>query len=522
MIQKMFKGFNFVFNHGFKFFAKNRVKYLNQIDPIKAQASTLKKILSLARSCKFFKDHGLSEKMTVEDYQKCVPLRTYEDFWNEYMKSSFPVVSDLIWPGTINYFSWTSGTTSGARKYIPYNQLLKSNYTWAGIDLLAFHFANKENSALFTGKFLSLTSNESFEEIAPKIFLGEISGFSTKGIPFPFTLFKFPPSSITKIKDWAKRVEEIVKAIGNENITGIGGMPSWLLVFFEQLGLAKGVEEGFLSRLFPNLQLLVHGGVNFTPYHDRFRKFCEGLNVDFREIYPASEGFIAVADREFGDGLRLLCNHLLFFEFVPAEELNSKNPTRKWLANVEKGVNYAVVLTNPAGFWSYVLGDTVRFVELNPPRILITGRTKFSLSAFGEHLIGEELENAVTYASDCLGFSVVDYTVFPEFISDVPGIVGRHVFLIEIAEENYINEEEVSRHLDEKLLSLNDDYKDHREPGCGLAPPKVILAPRGFFANWMKNQNKLGDQFKVPRVLTSEQGKNILAHLNKSQMVDIK
>ncbi len=483
-----------------------RINYLNNLNPIESQIRILKKIINQGSGCKFFKDHNLNPRMSVEEYQQAVPLRTYENFWDEYMKSDFPVVTNKIWPGTINNYSWTSGTTTGSRKYIPYNSNIKLNYTLAGIDLLAFHYLNKPNSKLFSGKTLILTAAEKFEEPSPKIFVGEVSGFSTKNLPFFLKPFKYPPSTIASIPDWDKRVGEIVKNLSGQKITGIAGMPSWLIVFFERLGLSVDNQKGFLTRRFPDLQILIHGGVNFLPYYDRFKEICDGLDLDFREVYPSSEGFIAVGDQAFGEGLRLLFNHGIFFEFVPFEELNSKAPVRHWLKNVELDVNYALVLTNGAGFWSYILGDTVRFVSLNPPRIMITGRTKFSLSAFGEHLIGEELEIAVFEAAKQLNTHVVDFCVGAEFLNQ-QNAYGRHHFFIETTTS--VDPLELATLIDSKLKQLNDDYNDHRKENCGLEAPAVTLVPKGFFVAWMKDKGKLGDQYKVPRVLNEELMKEI-------------
>lgn len=504
------------FNWGFQQFSRLRVSSLNKLDSVEAQKNVLHNLLRLGKGCKFYTDHGLKPDMSVEEFQSAVPIRSYEDFWRDYMEKEFPVVTNKIWPGTIPAYSWTSGTTTGARKYIPYNSLLKQNYTMAGVDLLAFHFFNKPDSKLFQGKFLSLTASESFQSLASGILLGEISGLSTAGMPWPFCKFKFPPSHIAKIPDWHERVKAIAELIKKIKLTGIGGMPSWLLVFLEHLGLNEELERGFFRRLFPDLQLFVHGGVNFQPYLTRFSKMCEGLEVDFREVYPASEGFIAVADRGFGQGLRLLTNHWLFFEFVPVNEITSSKPTRHWMGNVEKDVNYALILTNPAGLWCYSIGDTVRFVDLNPPRLLITGRVKFSLSAFGEHLIVEELDKAISHACEKLNLELVDYTVFPSFISDMPGLIGRHVYIIEFSDSSDVDPKAVSELIDELLCQLNDDYSDHRQPGCGLGEPSVMVAPKGFFANWMKSQGKLGDQFKVPRVVSSEVGKEMIEFMRKN------
>ena len=482
-----------------------RANFLNKLNPVEAQKKQLRKIITLGQSCKFATQHGLKPNMTVEDYQASVPLRGYDEFWTEYMAKDFPVLTDLIWPGTFNYFSWSSGTTTGKRKYIPFNSLLAKNYTWAGLDLLTFHFINHPGSWLFSGKTLILGAAESFQELAPGIFLGEVSGLITSRLIFPFNLYKFPPKHVARITDWYERINKVAELVKTTNITGLGGMPSWLLVFFQKLGLEE--DRGFWKKIFPNLCFFVHGGVNFNIYLKRFQNFAEGLRVDFREVYPASEGFIAVADRGFNEGLRLLVDHNIFFEFVPVQELYSKNPKRFWVKNIEPNVEYAVIITNPAGLWSYVLGDTVKFLDLNPPRLLITGRTRQNLSVFGEHLIQEELEKALSEAASAFETSIADWVVFG-VLEEQNNNIGYHHFVIETSSE--VDAEKLAVLIDKTLQNLNDDYFEHRQQGCGLGPPKVTLVYKGFFEKWMKAQGRVGDQYKVPRVISFEKGKELL------------
>ena len=291
----------------------------------------------------------------------------------------------------------------------------------------------------------------------------------------------------------------------NANIRGFGGTPSWVLLFLDKLAALRPEAGRRLAGLYPDLELFVHGGVNFAPYRSIFAEWLKGSHAETREVYPASEGFIAAADRREGEGLRMIVDNGLFYEFVPVEELGSAAPTRHWLANAEIGVNYALVLSTCAGLWSYVIGDTVRFVDRDPPRILVTGRTSYSLSAFGEHLIGEEIEKAVATAATAIGSAVADFSVGALFPQG-EGELGGHLYIVEFSDGAPSPDRlaEFARVLDETLCTLNVDYRDHRAGGFAMRAPAVHPVPPGTFAAWMKRRGKLGGQNKVPRIINDE------------------
>ncbi len=278
-----------------------------------------------------------------------------------------------------------------------------------------------------------------------------------------------------------------------------------MLLFLDKLAALRPEAGRRLAGLYPDLELFVHGGVNFAPYRSIFAEWLKGSHAETREVYPASEGFIAAADRREGEGLRMIVDNGLFYEFVPVEELDGAAPTRHWLANAETGVNYALVLSTCAGLWSYVIGDTVRFVDRDPPRILITGRTSYSLSAFGEHLIGEEIEKAVTAAATAIGAGVADFSVGALFPQG-EGELGGHLYIVEFSDGAPSPDRlaEFARVLDETLCALNVDYREHRAQGFAMRAPAVHPVPPGTFAAWMKRRGKLGGQNKVPRVINDQ------------------
>ncbi len=485
-----------------RIYAAFRQQQLYWQNPAPTQEAQLKKLIKKAKDTAFGKKHNFSSIKNVTDYQKAVPLRRYEQFWKEFLEPHFPVVKDIIWPGTIPYFAVSSGTTSGTTKYIPYTDEMTASNTKAGIDLLVHHLLNKPDSQIFGGKSFMLGGSTKLVEQAPGVLSGDLSGIAVKTMRSWVRPWYFPPAELALIENWEEKINVLGKRSLTENIRMLGGVPTWLLIFFDELKKIKASESQNISQFFPDLELLVHGGVPFGPYLQRFKEIFEGTDVDFREVYPASEAFIALADRGSGQGLRLLCDHGNFFEFVPVEELDSDNPRRFWLGNVETGVNYAVVLTTCAGLWSYIIGDTVEFVQTNPPRILITGRTAFYLSAFGEHVIADEVDKSVAFAASKTGAAIEEYTVgalFPEKEGDL----GQHLFILETSESG--NELEISSLIDRKLSEMNEDYRAHRAEGFGLKAPAVKFVPHGTFLSWMKSRGKLGGQNKIPRIISKNE-----------------
>ena len=338
-------------------------------------------------------------------------------------------------------------------------------------------------------------------ERAPGVHIGDLSGIAAARVPRWARPWYFPPRDLALISEWEDKVERLAGLSLGHDIRSVSGTPSWLLIFFDRLiELAGGGRR--LIDIYPDLELIVHGGVNFAPYQRRFEAMLEGGHAELREAYAASEGFIAVADRHYGEGLRLNLDSGLFMEFVPVDELETHNPRRHWLANVEIDVNYAIALTTCAGLWAYLVGDTVRFVERDPPRILVTGRTAYTLSAFGEHLIDEEIEQSVTAAADAIAATVTDFVVaalFPER----EGERGGHLYIVEFGEVAPQQDRlaEFSRVVDATLRAANKDYQAHRAGGYGLNPPTVRALAPGTFAAWMKHKSKLGGQHKVPRII---------------------
>lgn len=486
-----------------RLYARWRNEQLRSLNPTRIQEQQLLALVRKAANTTFGKMHGFSSISSVAEYQRRVPLRKYEDFWRDFWKGPFPVLKDCTWPGEIPFFPVSSGTSSGTTKYIPCSaEMIRSN-TKAGTDLLIHHVTNRPRSRLMGGKSFMLGGSTELTSLAPGIFAGDLSGISVKTLPWWARMRYFPPAHLALLKNWEEKIETLAELSLLEDIRMISGVPAWMLIFFDRLASLRPSSQGRLGQIYENLEMVVHGGVNFAPYLDRFRDLLMDSSAELREVYPASEGFIAVADRSYGEGLRLNLDHGMFFEFVPLDELESEQPTRLWINEVQTDVNYAIVLTTCAGLWSYIIGDTIRFVDTVTPRVLVTGRTSYYLSAFGEHLIAEEIEDGVATAAQATGTTVSDFTVGPVFPTN-PGELGGHVYVVEFADgapstETISTFEKV---LDEKLCKRNEDYEAHRSGGFGLKAPSVLAVRAGFFAEWMKRRGKLGGQNKVPRIIT--------------------
>ena len=462
----------------------------------------LLRLVRKAAKTRFGKDHDFAAIRSVADFQARVPLRRFDDMWADYWGADFPILHDVSWPGLINYFATTSGTTSGESKFIPVtNEMIQTN-SMAGLDLLCHHVNNRPHSQVLGGKAMMLGGTSVLEERARGVWSGDLSGITQKRWPTWFGRFAFPPVEVALMDDWEKKVHLVAELIQKTDVRVVSGTPSWVLVLFDVQQKLLG-RSANATELYPNMEMLVHGGVNFSPYREQFEEFLAG-SAELREVYPASEGFIALQDEGVEEGLRLIVDRGLFFEFVPFEELDVENPTRLTLAEVKTGVNYALVVSNCAGAWAYILGDTVRFVSTEPPRIRITGRTSYFLSAFGEHVIAEEIEIAAAQAASELGAHISDYSVGAVY-PDADRAVGGHLYVMELAQEAPDGfEAAFSKRVDDQLRDGNKDYRAHRSEGFGMALPEIKIVPPGTFASWMKSRDKLGGQNKVPRIINDE------------------
>lgn len=479
-------------NRAFQRFARRRVTVLSASDPIVIQQRTLLALVRKARRTRFGTDHSFARIRSIADYQRAVPLRTYEDVWQSYFKDQYPIFENLTWPGRIPYLALTSGTTQGATKYIPVSRAMLASNKKASLTMVAYHLASRPRSGLFQGRLFFLGGSSDLERPAPDVQQGDLSGIASKEVSELLRPYTFPPLDLALEPDWDRKLAQLAERSLKERITLVGGVPSWLLALFQRLLDLSG--KSTLAEVWPHLEVVVHGGVKFDPYRESFARVLGNPSIRLQETYPCSEGFIAFGDPATGH-LRLVFDHGLFYEFVPVEELGSASATRDWLGTARVGVNYAIVVSTCAGLWSHIIGDTVRFESLDPPLLTFTGRTKYTLSAFGEHLISEEIEAAVAAASARTGASVRDWHVGPVF----RGALGHHLFVFE-----FLNAPAdfgaFLRAFDADLSARNADYCAHRDDNVGLPLPALIVAEPGGFESWMRARGKLGGQNKVPRI----------------------
>ena len=482
-------------------YAAIRTHYLDREDAAAVQRRMLLRLVRRAAATRFGREHGFAGIRERRDFAAAVPLRRYEDFWSAYWREAFPALVDCSWPGRVPFFAVSSGTSAGATKFIPVTAALLRANRDAGLDVLVHHLRHRPGSRVLDGRNLLLGGSTALVERAPGVASGDLSGIAAATLPAWARLFAYPPPEIARLADWPQKMARLAERAVAADIRSLAGVPSWLLLFFDELARRHPRRGARLADFFPKLDLVIHGGVNFAPYRRRFAEWLEGGHAELREVYAASEGFIAIADRSPGEGMRVVVDRGVFYEFVPVSEIGAASPTRHWIGDFETGVDYTPALTTCAGLWSYVLGDIVRFVGRDPPRLLVTGRLSYTLSAFGEHLTGEEIEAAATGAAAAIGAGLRDFAVgalYPER----PGEIGGHLYVVEF--EGPVPAAAVpvfADAIDRDLMRRNLDYQGHRAGGFGLLAPRVVVLPPGGFAEWMRRRGRLGAQHKVPRVV---------------------
>jgi hypothetical protein len=466
-------------------------------DPMAAQERALRRLVAAARDTDFGLEHGFHGINTVAEYQQRVPLRDYAQHQPWIARAAAGEVS-VLWPGRCRDWVKTSGTTSGD-KLIPVTAEALAAHRKGGWDALLGAARLVGGRTLMGGPMLFLGGSSAAKPLGTGGRVGDLSGLMTGRLPWGLRRRYSPGTACAGIDDWEPRLEATASLAAGQDIRLLSGMPSWLAILFERIarqGEAAGRRLGDLGRLWPNLRVLVHGGVAFAPYADGFQEWL-GRRLERVEVYPASEGFVAVQTEATG-GLTLMLDYGVFYEFVPVEDLGGRAPRRHTVAEVELGRPYVVVMSAPAGFWSYVLGDTVRFTARDPLRLQITGRTRHYVNTFGENVIVEEVERALVRACRRTDAEVVEFTVAPDFPTGTDAR-GGHEWLVEFrvppTEPEYF-----IRILDEALCQLNTDYRTKRAGAVGMVSPRMSVLPAGTFYRWMQRRGRLGDQHKVPRV----------------------
>lgn len=455
------------------------------------QEKTFRDLLWKARNTEFGQAHGFGAINTYDEFKKQVPVRDYEQLkpWFDRMIAG---EENIVWPGKPVYLAKTSGTTSGV-KYIPITQDSAPYHVGSARDAVFCHLARTGDASVMDGRMIFLSGSPELDE-KNGMLIGRLSGISNHMVPAWLKKNQVPSWHTNCIEDWETKVDAIVDETMHLDMRLISGIPAWVQMYFERLLERSGKKT--IAELFPNFSVFVYGGVNYEPYRAKLESLM-GRSVPSVETYPASEGFFAYSDPEGGEGLLLLTDNGIFYEFIPADEYFNENPTRLRLQEVEIGKNYALVLNTNAGLWGYSIGDTVKFVSKDPYRILVSGRIKHYISAFGEHVIGEEVDFAMREASATFGAEVVEFHVAPQ-VNPPEGELPYHEWFVEFSKPPH-NPEAFAQSLDDTLRKKNI-YYDDLITGNILQTARLRIMPAGTFVNYMKSQGKLGGQNKLPRL----------------------
>jgi len=458
------------------------------------QDTILKSLIKTGRNTVFGKEAGLENVNSYEEFKQAVGIRDYEQI-KPYIDQIKEGKHNVIWKGRPIYFAKTSGTTSGT-KYIPITKDSVPNHINTARNALLCYMAETGNTRFANGKMIFLSGSPVLERVGG-IPTGRLSGIVNHHVPGYLRTNQLPSYETNCIEDWETKLNKIVEETINQDMTLISGIPPWMQMYFDELTKRSGKKIG---ELFPNFSVMVQGGVNFEPYKAKLIESV-GRKIDTIELFPASEGFFAFQDSQLAEGLLLNTNSGIFFEFVPANEIGNPNPPRLSLRDVKAGENYALIINNNAGLWGYNLGDTVKFVSVNPYRLVVTGRTKHFISAFGEHVIGEEVEYSLLKAAGEENVQIVEFTVAP-YVSEGEG-KSYHEWFIEF-ENKPANMQEFASKVDQNLRKKNV-YYDDLIGGNILRPLKLTPVRKHGFIDYMKSIGKLGGQNKVPRLSNDRQ-----------------
>lgn len=456
---------------------------------VEDQQSVFNNLIKAAAKTEFGKEHGFADIKTYEEFVKQVPIRDYEAF-KVYIERIKEGKHNVLWKGQPIYLAKTSGTTSGV-KYIPITKDSIPNHINTARNALLCYMAETGNTKFADGKLIFLSGSPELERVGG-IPTGRLSGIVNHHVPKYLRSNQLPSYPTNCIEEWEEKLDKIVEETINQNMTLISGIPPWMQMYFDRLIEKSGKK---ISELFPDFSVMVQGGVNFEPYKAKLFESI-GKKIDCIELFPASEGFFAFQDSQNAEGLLLNTNSGIFFEFVPAAEIFNENPMRLSLKDVKVGENYALIINNNAGLWGYNIGDTVKFVSTNPYRLIVSGRTKHFISAFGEHVIGEEVEAALLKAAEEENVQVTEFTVAPMIAQDAGK--SYHEWFIEF-ENTPADMNRFAKKINENLR-IKNVYYDDLIAGNILQQLKISAVKKNGFIDYMKSIGKLGGQNKLPRL----------------------
>lgn len=480
-------------------------KRINQIDlfrkhPLETQQETLYKLLGKAASTEWGQKFKYSSVTSVKEYQNRFPVQTYEHII-PYVERLKKGETDLLWPGEIKWFAKSSGTTSSKSKFIPIScDSLEDCHYRAARDILILYTTLYPETRIFSGKSLTLGGSHKIDRFSNDSLSGDLSAILIENAPFWVGFIRTPETRIALMEDFEEKLNLITKTTINENVTSIAGVPSWYLVLIKQILSYTGKTN--LLDIWPNLEVFFHGGISFIPYRDQYKSLIKGDQMNYMETYNASEGFFGIQDDPSQSDMLLMLDYGIFYEFIPVDKMSSDFAPAYTLGEVEKDVNYAIIISTNGGLWRYMMGDTIIFTSVNPYRFRISGRTKHFINVFGEEVIVDNAEKALESACRATGAHIRDYTAGPVYMSLTSK--GSHEWLIEFEKEPSDLHLFINR-LDDALKSVNSDYEAKRYKDLNLVLPVIRSLPKETFNKWLISKNKFGGQNKVPRLSNSRE-----------------
>ncbi|MFI5220676.1 MAG: GH3 auxin-responsive promoter family protein [Bacteroidia bacterium] len=472
-------------------------------NPHEVQETLLKNLIEKSKNTEWGKKYDYKSIESLTDFKNRVPVGNYETH-KPYINRLLRGEQNILWPSEVRWFAKSSGTTSSKSKFIPItNESLDECHFQGGKDAVLFYLMNHPDSNILNGKGLIMGGSHQVNRFNfEQNYYGDLSAVMMQNLPFWAHFFRTPDLGIALMDDWEEKIEKMAKATVFEEVTSICGVPTWTLVLIEKLFELSGKNN--LADIWPDLELYIHGGVSFTPYREKFRNLIRSSKMNYLETYNASEGFLGIQDMDDNENMLLMLDYGIYYEFMPMQEYGKEHPETLSLEQIEPGVNYAIVVSSNSGLWRYAIGDTVKFSEVKPFRFKITGRTKHFINAFGEELVIENADHAISNACKKLNADIIDYTAAPVYFSNHQKGIGAHEWLIEFDREPY-NIEHFVIELDQQLKIVNSDYEAKRFRDMAMTRPIVHVLPRGTFKDWLKRSGKLGGQHKVPRLSNSRQ-----------------
>ncbi|WP_199136767.1 GH3 auxin-responsive promoter family protein [Pedobacter sp. ASV12] len=486
-----------IVNSIFTWYMKKRIHQIELFIkyPHDVQEEWLHTLISSAENTEWGKKYDYKSILTASQFKERVPIQNY-DTLKPYIERMLKGEQNVLWPSEIKWFAKSSGTTSDRSKFIPVSEeALEECHFKGGKDMISIYCNNRPNTQMFTGKGLVLGGSHQINQLCDDIHYGDLSAVLIKNLPMWAEYYRTPDISIALMDNYEEKMDKMAEATIKENVTNISGVPTWTIVLAKKVLELTGKSN--LLEVWPNLELYFHGAVNFTPYREQFKELIPSPDMYYLETYNASEGFFGIQDQDNSEELLLMLDYGIFYEFLPLENLEDENPKTLSLEQVELHKNYAIIISTNAGLWRYLIGDTIQFTSLSPFRIKITGRTKHFINAFGEELIIDNAENALTKACSLTDAKIKDYTACPIYFKGEEA--GGHEWIIEFETQPQDFEQFVDV-LDQTLREVNSDYDAKRFKDMALRRPKVHNAPADTFYKWLKVRGKLGGQHKVPRL----------------------